>query len=221
VGLQFKRIADLAIGNAGADGFRVIASVSHPGLRIQFEVTKTLRSSLNTASIKVYNLTSDHQGKIKGEFDDIILQAGYEGQALVVFRGQIRHVATPSDGPDHITDIDAADGDKDARKAIVNFTLSAGTTNEQLLDKIAESFSSITRGQVVLRDRKRTRGRVVCGRPTDILDGIASDNDAHWSFQDGKLEMVAADSTLPTEAIVISAKTGMLEAPEVDDKGVR
>jgi hypothetical protein len=218
--LQWRRVVDVVVGVNGS-GFKVSDSIAQPGPRVQFEVTKTLRSSLNTAKIRIFNLGPDNRGQIKGELDDVILNAGYEGQSLLIFRGQIRNVGTPSDGNDDITEIDAADGDRDARKSIVNVTLAAGTTNEQLIDQVVGSFEKTAKGQIVIHDKKRLRGRVISGRATAVLDMIATDSDAHWSFQDGRLDIVAADSTLPTEAIVIRSDTGMLEAPEVDDKGVK
>jgi len=224
--LQWRRVVDVAVGalepgDTLVRGFKVTDSASKPGPRIQFEITKTLRSSLNTAKVRIFNLSADNRGRIKGEYQDIVVNAGYEGSALLLFRGQIRTVGTPSDGTDDITEIDAADGDRDARKSIVNFTLSAGTTTAQELDKIVGSFERTTKGHVVIKNKKRLRGKVVCGRATDALDKMAADGDAHWSFQDGRLDIVRADSTLPTEAIVIRADTGMQEAPEVDDKGIK
>jgi hypothetical protein len=35
------------------------------------------------------------------------------------------------------------------------------------------------------------------------------------------VQLVRADSTLPTEAIVLTSETGLLDPPMVDDKGVR
>lgn len=220
--VQYRRVCELQVGVPGkAGGLKVSDSIANPGLRMQFEVIKTLRSKLNTALIRVFNLSPDNIGKIKGEFQDVLLKVGYEDAISDLFRGQIRHVATYKDGTDWITEIDAADGDKDAQNATVNITLAAGTTTTQAIQKIAGAFKATSVGHIVIKERKRLRGRVLCGLATDLLDDFAIDNDAHWSFQDGRLDIVRADSTLPTEAIVISAATGMLGAPEVDDKGIK
>jgi hypothetical protein len=219
--VQYRRVCELQVGVPGAAGGLLIRSmVDAPGLRMQFEVTKTLRSKLNTALIRVYNLSPDNVAKIKGEFQEVLLKVGYEDAVSDLFRGQIRNSATRRDGNDWITEIDAADGFRDAHTSTVNITLSAGTTTTQAIQKIAAAFSTTTVGHVVVKEKKRLRGRVLCGLATDHLDSFAIDNDAHWSFQDGRLDIVRADSTLPTEAIVITAATGMLGAPEVDDKGI-
>jgi len=218
--LQWRRSYDLVIGDAG-HGLRITETPDKPGLRVVFEITKTLRSSLNTAVIKIYNLNPDNEGKIKGEFTEVLFNVGYQGAALLVFRGQIRNVSTYPAGTDRITEIHAADGERDARKSIVNFTLAAGTTTEQLVDKLTESFETTKKGQIVIKDQARARGRVVSGMAVDVLHAVANDSNASWSIQDGRLDIVEADSTLPTEAIVIRPDTGELAAPEVDDKGVK
>ena len=218
--LQWKRSYDLIVGDAG-HGLRITETPDRPGLRVVFEITKTLRSSLNTAVIKIYNLSPDNEGKIKGEFTEVLFNVGYQGAALLVFRGQIRNVSTYSEGTDRITEINAADGERDSRKSIVNFTLAAGTTTEQLVDKVVETFESTKKGQIVVKDKQRLRGRVISGMATDVLHAAASDSNANWSIQDGRLDIVAADSTLPTEAIVIRDDTGKLDPPEVDDKGIK
>lgn len=220
--IQYLRVCEVQAGVPGqAGGLKLRDSAAAPTLRIQFEIIKTLRSKLNTMLLRVYNLSPDNIAKVKGEFEDVLVKAGYEGAVSDLFRGQIRKRSTYREDNDWITEIDAADGDRDAQTATVNLTLAAGTTTEQLVQKISASLKSTTVGHIVVKEKARLRGRVICGLATDLLDDMAIDNDAHWSFQDGRLDIVRADSTLPTEAIVITAATGMLGAPEVDDKGIK
>jgi hypothetical protein len=68
--------------------------------------------------------------------------------------------------------------------------------------------------------RSRLRGKVYSGMMRDHMDKIARENDAEWSMQDGKLVMVPVDSVLPGAAIAISSETGLLGAPEINDKGI-
>lgn len=213
--LQWKRICEVVVGRGQAGQGLAIKD-----LRISFKVNKTAGRVPNTALIKIFNLNQDHENQIRKEFDEVLLNAGYEGASLLVFRGNIRHIFRYRDGNDRIIEIDAADGEKDFRNAIVNFTLAAGSTSGQLLDQVLGKMTS-KKGYVALKDRKRVRGRVVSGMARDTLDQLASESDAHWSIQDGVLEIVPVDSTLPTEAIVLSSDTGLLGAPEIDDKGIK
>lgn len=193
-----------------------------PGLRVQLDIVKTVEPTPNSALIKIFNLTREHEAQIKDEYEDLVVRAGYADAVKVLFRGNIRHVFRYRDGNDRITEIDAADGDKDYRNAVLNVTLAAGTTNQQLIDKAVASFTGgTTKGYIGIKDTKRLRGRTISGLTRDVLHDLATEHGAHWSIQDAQLTMVGADAVAPGTAIAINAKTGMLNAPEVNDKGIK
>lgn len=211
---QYKRQAQVIVGKAGV-------GLSVTELRITFEVVKNIKSAPNTAIIKIFNLHPDNEAKIKKEYDDVILNAGYEGGVLLLFRGNITHVYRYREGNDFITEINAADGDTDFRLATVNGTLAAGTTNAQLIDLAVASFAGgTTRGVVQVPEKVRIRGKVVTGNTRDLLDTAARDAGANWSIQDGQLTIVGVNSVIPGVAIVLTSETGLLGAPETNDKGI-
>lgn len=211
---QWKRHVQVVIGKNG-EGLSVVDP------RIQFEVTKTVKSTPNTAVIKIFNLNPTNEAQIKEEFDDVLLNAGYEGGTLLIFRGNIKHVYRYKDGADIITEIQAADGDKDFRTARMNETLAAGTTNAQLVGRAVGSFTGgTTAGTVQVKEKARIRGKVVTGNTRDILDTVARDSSANWSIQDGQLHIIGVDAVTPGEAVVLTSDTGLLGAPEVNDKGI-
>lgn len=210
---QWKRKAQVIIGQSGRG-----LLVEH--LRVWFEVTKTVDPAPNTAVIRIYNLNPENEARIKNEFDELLLNAGYEDSMRLVFRGNIKHVYRYREGADFITEIEAADGDKDFQTAILNMTLAAGASNQQLVDRAVGSFGSTQMGYVEVPHKTRLRGKVVTGNTRTILDELARDSGANWSIQDGQLTIVPENKMLPNEAIVIRADTGMLGSPEVNDKGV-
>lgn len=212
---QFKRIAQVVTDTAATgDG------ISIDELRISFKVTKTITHTPNTAEIKIYNLSPDTEGRIKGEFDDVILNAGYQGSVVLLFRGNIKNSAASNDGPNRVMQLACADGDRDFHNTTVNFSLGAGSTSSQLIDHIVSKFTTTKKGTIVFPDKPRSRGRVYVGMARDALTSLARQHDSHWSIQDSALQIVATDTTLPTEAIVITTATGMLEAPVRTDKGI-
>ena len=197
-------------------------SDNSPGLRIKFEITKTIYHTPNQALITIYNLTQAHEQAIDKEYNDLILIAGYQGQERVVFRGNIKFTHFYGDGLDRYAEINAGDGDKDFRNALVNFTLAAGHDDEDTIDNLLTSFQATTKGHVHGKHiaRKRIRGRTYSGSARDVLNTIERENDGHWSIQDGVLNLVPVDSVLPSEAIVVSSDNGLLGPPEVNDPGI-
>lgn len=211
---QWKRVSQVVVGKAGA-GLLI------QDLRIVFEVKKTIEPTPNSAEIKIYNLNQEHEEQIKNEFDDVLLNAGYSGAAQMIFRGNIQHVYRYRDKMDWITQIIAGDGDQDFQKATMNETLAAGTTPDQVVSRAVASFmGGTTRGHIVTKAAPLPRGKVISGNTRTILDRTAKESGANWSIQDGQLVMVPTSDTLPTEAIVLTYETGLLSAPEVNDKGV-
>lgn len=211
---NFKRIAQVITGVNGA-------GIEVEDLRIWFKITKTIGRTPNTASIKIWNLSPDNEALVKGEFDDVIVNAGYDGNTRLLFRGNIRYAEGYPEASERILQLDCGDGDRDFQKTVINVTLAAGTTTAQLVDHVLSKFGSVKKGTVVLKDKTHSRGRVISAMARDVLDRVALDQDAHWSFQDGVLHIIPVGSTLPNEAIVITTETGMLEAPKRTDKGIK
>lgn len=213
---QFKRVCQVVIGKAGA-------GLSITDARIQFEVAKTVLSAPNTGIIRIFNLNPNNEHRIKNEYDEILVNAGYDGAVKLIFRGNIKHVYRYRDGNDFITEIEAADGDKDFRLATMNATFAAGTNATQVIDAAVSSFSGIggtTKGVVQASPTRHLRGRVVSGNTRTVLDTEARKAGANWSIQDGALQIVSVNGVAPGVAVVITSETGLLGSPEINDKGI-
>jgi hypothetical protein len=211
---QWKRHIQVVIGKAGR-GLEV------KDLRITFEVNKTSDPIPNYAIIRIYNLSPDNEAKIKDEYDEVILNAGYTGAMQVLFRGNITSAFRYRDKNDYIMEIQAGDGDKDFRQSIMHETLAAGTSTNQLVDRAVGTFKGGTRkGVVQVTEKARIRGKVISGNTRDVLNDVARETGANWSIQDGQLTIVSTNGVLPGQAVVIRANTGMLGAPEINDKGI-
>lgn len=217
---QFRRVFDILVGKASA-GTGITANQE---FRIKFEITKTIRHTPNHAEILIYNLSPATENTIKNEFDEVVVNAGYKGDSRLIFIGNLSRIRRYREGNEQVTQIIAADGDADYYDTIINTTLAAGTTASSALNKIVEQFKATKLGHAVAvtaMEGKRARGKVMIGPARDYLHQIAVTAAAHWSIQDGVLQFVPFEGTLQDEAIVINARTGMLKAPEINDKGIK
>lgn len=212
--LQYLRRAQIIIGSNGQ-------GISVTDLRIEFKITKTLTPAPNEAVIKIYNLSQANQNLIQKTFKEVLINAGYKDSMRLIFRGNIKRVFHYRKGNDYITEIEAGDGDHDYRHAFMNLTLSAGTTDAQLLTAAVQSFSSTIMGTIGIDTTKqRSRGRAIFGSTRHILNTVARASNANWSIQDGALTIIGASAVSPTEAIVLNSETGLLSAPTLSDKGI-
>lgn len=213
---QWKRQLEVIVG-AGGSGLSI------KDLLIQFEVIKTADKEPNRANIKIFNLNPDNEARVKEEFDEVLINAGYPDAVGLIFRGNIMHVYRYKEGPDLVIEIEASDGDKDYRKATVNRSFAAGSTNTDVLEQCLASFEGVgntIEGTILMPERSYLRGKVVAGTTRHALDVLAREAGANWSIQDGELTMVGVLETLPDEVQVINKDTGMIGSPEVNEKGV-
>jgi hypothetical protein len=210
---QWKRNVEVLVGKEG-DGLLI------RDLRIVFDITKTVDEIPNSAVIKIYNLRPDNEQRVKNIFEDISVRAGYLDQERLIFTGSIKYVYRYREGKDYITEIEGGDGDQDYKVAVVNETLAAGTTDDHVIEKVTKSFKKTIKGTTQVSKKARRRGKVISGNSRTVLNKLSIRNGANWSIQDGKLVIVDVDKTLDDEAIVINSQTGMLSAPEINDRGI-
>lgn len=214
---QWIREAQLIVGKGGT-GLLI------EELRIQFEIEKTVDSPPNKAIIKVFNLNQENESKVRKEYTDVLLNAGYQGAMKQIYSGNVTHVYRYRERTDWITEIVCGDGDNFYRNSFVSETLEAGTDNKDTVSRVLDSAKKmgveLVQGHTVIKGDQRTRGKVMVGNSRDILKNVADQSGANWSIQDGVLQIVPATGMLPNEAIVVDSSTGMLGAPEVNEKGI-
>lgn len=212
---QWIREVEVILGSGGV-------GLSIKDLRVQFEVEKTVESAPNEAKIRIFNLTPENEEKIKEEFDEVILNAGYKDNIGMIFRGNIQHVYRYREKTDTITEIVASDGDKDYRLATINTTFAAGSTNLDIIDAAIDSFQGVgdtNRGTIAVPAKVYLRGKVVTSNSRAALDNVSKECGINWSIQNGELDMIGVDDFLP-DVVVINKDTGMLGSPTVTDKGI-
>lgn len=212
---QWIRQAQVVVGKGGT-------GILVDKLKIEFEINKTIQPSPNSGIIKIYNLNPNNETLIHDEYTDIVVNAGYKNNVRILFAGNIKHVFKYKEKTDYITEIEAADGDFDYRNSYLNETLSAGTTREHIVQRAVASFKGgTTAGHTSIDPVVNSRAVVLTGSTRSILDRLAKDSGSNWSIQDGQLTVVKADATLPNTAIILNSHSGLLDAPEVNDKGIR
>lgn len=65
------------------------------------------------------------------------------------------------------------------------------------------------------------RGKVLFGMWRDSLRDEVRTQNASWSIQDGKVNVIPLDGFLPGEVLVVNSQTGMVGIPEQTDQGIR
>lgn len=120
---QFGRKVSILVGQDSGPAIELSE------LRCTYTIKRGDLQTPNSARLRVYNVSQSTKQRIEKEFTRLVIQAGYEGNFGILFDGTIKQVRRGRDSQtDTYLDITAADGDSAYNFAIVNTTLSAGST---------------------------------------------------------------------------------------------
>lgn len=215
---QFLRAVKLVVFGNNMDGLDLSA------LRIKFSVKRSNTMTPNMADIRVYNLEEKTAIRIRSEFKKVILQAGYQGNAGVIFQGNIKQVIIGRESAtDTFIDIVAGDGDLAYNFAVVSSTIAAGATMSDQVNAatIAMTPKGVTAGHIgEMPNNQLPRGKVMFGNARNYLRNVAQSTNKTWSIQDEKITFVSNRSYLPGERVILTSKTGMIGTPQQTNEGV-
>lgn len=216
VSRQYKRAYELTIIPEEGDA-KVIRD-----LRINFEITKSLLSFPNLAKIIITNPNQDTISLLQKKFTKLTLNAGYEGDIKLLFKGQIRNAFQGRQSTDGIITIYAGDGEKDWQNASFNKTFRENVSISAAIQDVMKTFTEATIGALegIPTIADKLRGQTLSGSSKDILDQFAEEYGFDWSIQDSEIITTPIDQPLQgDEAVLITATTGMLGSPTITEIG--
>lgn len=217
---QFGRSASLLVASRTVRS----SALDLSALRFHFEVKNADVETPNTAYIRVYNPSDATRKTIIKEFDNVLLQAGYQSNVGVIFRGTIKQFKFGKEN--NVTsylDLLCADGDLEYNFGIINKTFAAGSTTKQRLEDTVDAMGlqlDATAAQDALLGGVLPRGKVAFGLARTFVRNMSRTNSARWSIQDGSVIVIPLDGYLPDTAVKINSATGMIGVPEATDNGI-
>ncbi len=193
---------------------------------IKFKCSAADTESPNNASMRVYNLAPDTVRRVRNEFSQVTLQAGYEGNFGVIFQGTVKQYRVGRENAtDTYLDILAADGDVGYNFSTVRATLSpAASDTKGRVDAIMKGFGEkgLRPGYTALpTGGVLPRGKVLFGMARALMRQEVWSQGSTWSIQQGAVNIIPLKGYLPNTAVVLNALTGMIGVPESTIDGVK
>lgn len=214
---QWGRVVEVTV--SGQSGTLTVRD-----LKIDFNITKTIGSKTNSATIAIWNLTKSHRRQLGEEFDKIELKVGYRegGELSTIFKGTIEDVEHTKESGDVKSEMTCGDGNEGVQKGAVSKTFPAGTKPKSVIEYAVSEMPGVTKGEMKGIDDLPAYKRpvTVYGWAANELDKLGREHGFYWSIQSGEFEAVKSDQVL-SGTTVISKETGMIGIPTVTDKGVR
>lgn len=212
------------------------------GLHVSFAVRRSFKPEPDTLELNIYNLNEDHRGQLqKQKVVPVQLEAGYAppselsagaGAALddigvgaqsslpVLFKGDLREVASTREGPDWVTTISSGDGDK-AKKKRLHKSFGPGATLSFAIAQIASELG-VGVGELPVdaqtmklfkRGRSFQSGVVLSGNGFWQLTRMLDAAEFEWTIQGGRIVVLEKGTSVRGQAVLLSPETGLVGSP--------
>ena len=188
------------------------------GMRVQFEVSKSLEKEPNAGKITITNLSQHTRESLQRKDMKIRFEAGYAASGVTtLFQGSIRTVDHLRQGADWQTILNLGDGERAFRWSRASESFAAGTTAEKILKYLAGALGmqlahvpvGVTLGQSF------DQGYVCHGAAQAEMDRLVKSIGATWSIQDGAIQVMGRDESLTIAIPLLSPETGLIDSPEM------
>lgn len=221
-------------------GGQRVRSVGGEGLRVRFQVTRTLTATPDSAEVAITGLAPERRTALSQGFSTtgravLEIDLGYDDQASRVFKGDVRRPlqAARRNGPEFETVIRADDGGDLIAKATISLAL-VGRTPEEMVDSAIAGWAQLFGIQIqkhpsvtetfatTTLSKQRVLAKVVhIGDVWDLVVEAARIVGARAWVRDGQLFMARRNRPIDGLAVDLPRKLWLSEPDEDGDGFVR
>lgn len=224
--LKWLRKYRLTIGKENAVGASNAAkSVIITDSHIEFDVSVTGDSKLNTLDLKIYNLSRSTIAIFDIENVQVTLEVAYGDDPFVVlFKGEKTYMTTAKKGTEVITTVKAAEGSVATKEGQVNTTLPQNSKVRDVLNKLISEgmpdVKSINMNGETL-DRVYNKGFSASGNVKKALDDLCKSNNLQWTLDKGDtINIYPLNGDTKVKAIQLTPYNGLINTPEKTNKEI-
>ena len=212
-----------------------------PELRITFDVTKSVKGSLNNGTIQIYNLsqtnrnliikdediaeedkekkakennkTEDGTRTLPTDYMQFELKAGYS-KIETIFKGAISKASSKKQGAEFVTTIEAYDGLYDMQNSYTSKVVKGNISEQVIKDMPTVKKGKITEQNPLLRPR------ILVGNSFKILEENLALNETYY-VDDGVIHIIKEKEVTSGYIPLVNSETGLLNTPEKLQKEVK
>lgn len=182
-------------------------------LTIYFDIPFADSSDVNTAEIKVYNLSNATINGFKNG-QKVILSAGYQNDIGTIFEGILKTPSTEWSGKDKITKLTCIDDKGNFLTKTIKKTYAENTTGQDILiDLVSQSGLSIGELQLPVNFVYRS-GKTIYGKLGDAIIAVARDCKAKVHINRNKI-FIRDKNKGDDIGFDVRKETGLIEEPSV------
>lgn len=215
---QVNRQYTLQIGQGQGSGIEIT------GLHITFKVSKGSdnKRKTNKATVKIYNLSEEHQKYIEAPFVECVMSVGYIGAGMHrLFAGQVTVAGTEKEGTETVTEIQIDSLYTQLNHKTVSKTAPAGVSVKGVIENLVKEMDGVSR--VVFSGTNITKsfvdGYPLSGSPRQILNELGEAFELEWQIDDDVMYIQDAGKSYMlnnSKAFKISETSGLIDRPYFD-----
>lgn len=195
-------------------------------LRCTFRIEKSMTEEPNLSDVTIYNLSAETENSIIVSGNDIVVEAGYEGEQYgMIFTGNVvQPIRSKEDGVTYVLQLISQDGDKFLNGGIISTSFRKGQTQRTVANELTNKASNPAQTGAISSDLdnvKLARGKVVFGLSRDYLRQISKSQDAVFYVNDGVVNIVKATDLPPGEIFSLGPDSGLIGTPEQTENGIK
>lgn len=189
-----------------------------PGLRVRFQVTKSLERNANPAIVTISNLSPTHRAAVQKKGVRLVLESGYQSTGLTtIFVGDVRTADSALDVATWHTTIKCGDAERSIQFARASTSFAAGVTLGEVVTFCARA-TGLALGNTLTQAARLTQpfyqGYTVHGPASGELDRLLRAVGWRWSSQDGQIQILAPGESVENSVPEVSIETGLIGSPE-------
>jgi hypothetical protein len=214
---RFNRVYNLIIGSKGSP-----AAIKIEGLRVTFDIDKTLTPWPNRSIIKIYNLARSHREEFELPDTYVAFYAGYveENGPVLIYSGNVSYAYSEiaSEQGEVITTLELGDGHVPLRDGIVTVSYGPNASAKKILAVVAQQMGLALYMSTTLTDKIWNNGFSSHGSGRAALERITAAAGWQWSIQNSVLQIVARGQTTARQIVVLNSGSGLVGYPRRERK---
>lgn len=186
------------------------------GLRIKFEIIKSMQAKENTAKIEIFNLSPELRNQLNEEESLVRIYAGYSKYKglIEIGQGDITKIRTNRNETDIATEMYLAEGLKKTKSNPIALSYTKDVKLADILTNITAS-TGFTFRQVDMDSSKVIASSYAdMGSLDHILSNLALEYNFNWSIQNGVILLKGKKVTNNQEIMLFTPESGLIVNPE-------
>lgn len=214
--MRFLREASVRIQliNGSKDGYTDTLFIS--GLKISFSIQKSMSWSINSANIKIWNLSANNRSALANFGDRVTLYAGYKQDTgtQVLFVGNTTTIQHVFDQPDIITVLECGDGELVINNPPISLSYVSSIQVRQIIIDVAKLMGLPIAVFSQSDDLIYRQGYNDCRTGREILIDLCNKINLQSIIEGNKLYIIPTKQSITESPIYVNENTGMQGVPQ-------